>query len=464
MKSTDSGETNKKIIPVYGIQIIRFWGKNELTLQQFMLDNGLHAYEPGKISPLLKDELQNYPTEKIPYLIFDKQELSKYQAFTRSILPRIDNLPVLKNIDKEKTALFLKINELRYKNKMNRFDQTVSKELEERIFEYYKKYKKGFSGTIDDDDWFWQISHDFPPPIERDENIENATWDEHIKPIVELYNLEDPIDKQFEYKHFNIPETITEIEVNSMMRETMALCYELPSDDFYKEVMQELAKGKTGVTVPMTKEETEVTGEKEKKVDIKNEFHKFLFRLFKENRLSYFLELLHREPRSLKSAKSEQDRDVFIEKKVFPCQPGTKWDDVKITLTGDDTVRVKTPQGEGVFSYHQLELADRRIPKGKATILWILLKLFVKNNGFISPNTDDYISNLSDTAKRLNKHLQKLFGIKESIYTDHYKKLKKLDIDPEIYTAQDEQTATKSQRVKGYRTKIFFSNQTKMVF
>ena len=86
---------------------------------------------------------------------------------------------------------------------------------------------------------------------------------------------------------------------------------------------------------------------------------------------------------STEITKTEPDLDVFKEKKIFPCKPGTKWDDVKITLTGDDTVRIKTPQGEGVFSYHQLELADRRIPKGKATILWTLLESFAKNNGFI---------------------------------------------------------------------------------
>jgi hypothetical protein len=135
----------------------------------------------------------------------------------------------------------------------------------------------------------------------------------------------------------------------------------------------------------------------------------------------------------------EQHPDVSIHKNIFPCQPGTNWNDVKITLTADDTVRVKTPQSEAVFSYHQLGLADGRSSSGKPKVLWRLLKLFAENNGFISSNTEGYHPELPDNAKRLNKHLQKLFGIKESIYTAHYKKL------------------------KGYETKIFFSDQTKIV-
>lgn len=292
MENTDSVETNKDIIPIYGIEIIRFWGKNELTLQQFALENELPVYEPGKVSPLSKDELQNYPTEKIPYLVFDKRELSEFQAFTRSKLPQIDNLPVLEDddIDKEKEDLFLKINDLHDRNKMHPFDQTVSKELEERKFEYYKKYKKGFSGVIDDD-WFWQIRFDFPPPIERsDENKERAIWIRHIQPIVKLHNLKNQFSEQFQYKFFSYPKTIPERQIYLMLRETMVFCQalHLKSDDFPKEVMGKLASDITKVTVKDEKND-------EKKVDLKDPFHTFLVSLFEEERLPYFLELLDRE-------------------------------------------------------------------------------------------------------------------------------------------------------------------------
>jgi len=120
---------------------------------------------------------------------------------------------------------------------------------------------------------------------------------------------------------------------------------------------------------------------------------------------------------------------------VFPCKRGTKWEDITITLIVNDTVRIETPQGEGRFTYHDLGMKDKR--KGnQPTILWELVRLFAKNNGFISSQNPNYDPKLPDTAKRLNYHLQKHFGINESIYTGHYKK------------------------EKGYRTKIKFYDRT----
>ncbi|NQT56100.1 MAG: hypothetical protein HQ551_07715 [Desulfobacteraceae bacterium] len=121
--------------------------------------------------------------------------------------------------------------------------------------------------------------------------------------------------------------------------------------------------------------------------------------------------------------------------KIFFCGPETKWKDIKITLVADDMVRVKTPKGENRCTYHELGMSDKRIGD-KPTMLWELLKLFAKNDGFISSMNPKYDRCLPDTAKRLNAHLKKLFGINESIYQGHYKKM------------------------KGYRTKIKFSDQT----
>ena len=129
-------------------------------------------------------------------------------------------------------------------------------------------------------------------------------------------------------------------------------------------------------------------------------------------------------------------------KNRFNCSPGTKWEDIKITLISDsrddsyrDAVRIKTPDWEERYTYAELGLSDKR--KGdEPTNLWILLKTFAINNGFISRSNTDYDPHLPETAKRLNAHLKKLFGIDESIYVAHYKK------------------------EKAYRTKIQFSNQT----
>jgi len=122
--------------------------------------------------------------------------------------------------------------------------------------------------------------------------------------------------------------------------------------------------------------------------------------------------------------------------KDFPKVPkAKKWEDVTITLLANDMIKIKTPKEEAKFTYHQIGLQDKR--RGdRAGMLWGLLKVFAENNGFISSKNTPYDPKLPDTAKRLNNHMKKIFGIKESIYAGHYKK------------------------EKGYRTKIKFINQT----
>jgi hypothetical protein len=127
-----------------------------------------------------------------------------------------------------------------------------------------------------------------------------------------------------------------------------------------------------------------------------------------------------------------------VETEVFPCSPGTKWEEVKVTLIENEAVRIETPLGISRFSYHELGMSDKR-SANRPTMLWGLFKIFAKNQGYFSPTNDRYVPKLPDTAKRLNKHLQDLFEINESIFTDHYK------------------------AEKGYRTKIFFSDQTTTV-
>jgi hypothetical protein len=124
-----------------------------------------------------------------------------------------------------------------------------------------------------------------------------------------------------------------------------------------------------------------------------------------------------------------------VESEVFPCTPGTKWEKVKITLIEDEAVRIETPLGSGRFSYHELGMSDKR-SGNKTTMLWALFKLFAQYQGHITPTNTEYNPRLPDTAKRLNRHLQDLFDIHESIFKDHYKK------------------------EKGYKTKIYFSDQT----
>jgi hypothetical protein len=123
--------------------------------------------------------------------------------------------------------------------------------------------------------------------------------------------------------------------------------------------------------------------------------------------------------------------------RVIPCKPGTKWDDIKITLIDDHNVRIEVHQSKDRYHYSALKMADQR--DGKPSMLWELLKIFAKNEGFITSKFPEYDPRFPDTAKRLNKHMKQLFGISGSIYQGHYKTM------------------------KGYKTKIFFSDQTKVV-
>ena len=133
--------------------------------------------------------------------------------------------------------------------------------------------------------------------------------------------------------------------------------------------------------------------------------------------------------------KFEKKHGLYRSSTILPCEPGTKWEDIKITLIDYEVVRIETPQGSGRFSYHELNMSDKR-SGNKPTLIWHLFKIFAKSQGNISPTNPDYDPRLPDMAKRLNSHLQKLFGIKESIYKGHYK------------------------AEKGYKTKIVFSDQT----
>lgn len=107
----------------------------------------------------------------------------------------------------------------------------------------------------------------------------------------------------------------------------------------------------------------------------------------------------------------------------FLYEPETKWEDIKITLIDNNTVRIETPKVNSLFSYHELGMSDKR-DGSKPTQIWLLLKSFAKFTGRIDSETGRYNPKRPDIAKRLNKHLKDLFGIKESIYKYHYKKHK----------------------------------------
>jgi endogenous inhibitor of DNA gyrase (YacG/DUF329 family) len=113
-----------------------------------------------------------------------------------------------------------------------------------------------------------------------------------------------------------------------------------------------------------------------------------------------------------------------VQQPIIPCKPSTKWKDITITLTSNDTVKIKTPEWDKPYSYHQLGLSDGR-NSDKPTQLWDMLRIFCMCEGRISKEKI-FITDLSQKklTTRLNAKLKRIFGIKESIYMGHYNKEK----------------------------------------
>jgi len=126
-----------------------------------------------------------------------------------------------------------------------------------------------------------------------------------------------------------------------------------------------------------------------------------------------------------------------IEKKppsLLPCDPGANWEDISITFTSNDQVRIKTPQGEERYNYAQIGMASKKNTETK-TRDWVLLRLFAENYGAMNSEDIDKYKNIFQGAgkdpyktfmnqtKLLNKFLKNLFGINHSIYIGHYKKM-----------------------------------------
>ena len=108
----------------------------------------------------------------------------------------------------------------------------------------------------------------------------------------------------------------------------------------------------------------------------------------------------------------------------FPCDAGTTWEQVSFTLKTDDLVYVNTPKGKARLQCNQLGFADKRKGYAPNVTTWPLFQVLAKMDGEINLQGNQYLRNLPDNARRLNKHLKKLFSIKESIWVDCYKKTK----------------------------------------
>jgi len=188
---------------------------------------------------------------------------------------------------------------------------------------------------------------------------------------------------------------------------------------------------------------------------------------------------------SMEKSKKQDNLSAKKSLSLFPCVPGTKWEDITITLISYDQVKIKTPSGEERYSYAEIGMASKKNTETKKRI-WKVFMLFAIKNRIIDIDTiqkvehtfqgsgkqDPYQIFITAT-KELNKHLKDLFGIEDSIYVGHYKKafkdeaslkrhfpkiLKDTDSDDEIRKNKRQKLIDDLLKKKGYATKIKFKS------
>ena len=129
------------------------------------------------------------------------------------------------------------------------------------------------------------------------------------------------------------------------------------------------------------------------------------------------------------------------QEQILRCAPGTKWDQITITLVPSDTengqpmVRIKTPDHEKLYTHHLLGMYHKQNP-GKPTRMWFLLVWFAKDEKIV--NITEELKGLIGQKKLLDHHLQNLFGIEDTIYKGHARRCKghetKIQFRSELYS------------------------------
>jgi hypothetical protein len=147
------------------------------------------------------------------------------------------------------------------------------------------------------------------------------------------------------------------------------------------------------------------------------------------------------------STEDEESRLLDSSGVFHPPPPGTKWEDVKITLTASDTVRIETPHGKGKYTYHTLGMADGRCAD-KSKEVWTTFSLFAVNHGVVpQKGAITFIDNLTEKAKRLNKHLKDLFKINDRIFKHNFKKYHRHETKI-VFSNQMEITVPENERAE----------------
>lgn len=108
----------------------------------------------------------------------------------------------------------------------------------------------------------------------------------------------------------------------------------------------------------------------------------------------------------------------------FPADPGTKWNEVIISLIDLNKVKISMNGREKIFTYKQMQMVDKR-NNNDSKISWKLLVRFLLNEGVIH---NDFDYKFIDGIKLFKSDMKNLFNIDEELIP-HYKKAKKYKVN-----------------------------------
>lgn len=115
-----------------------------------------------------------------------------------------------------------------------------------------------------------------------------------------------------------------------------------------------------------------------------------------------------------------EPKEKFSEKPFLPVKPGTKWEDIRISLIENDTIEIFVKDKSQKFRFNELNFKDKRKANKPKATWWVLVRL-IKENGFVDRNSENFDPKFTDEIKRFKVHMKDLFGIKD-VLMPHYKK------------------------------------------
>lgn len=156
-------------------------------------------------------------------------------------------------------------------------------------------------------------------------------------------------------------------------------------------------------------------------------------------------EITSRIPIEDSNNREETDKFTTVYSPEWNGAPIEKWEDISITLTSHEMVRVQIGNETKRVTFSELGMQDKR--KGdQPKRVWETLKIFALTGGIYPPDQSNFIKanfikDFSIRAKELNQALKSFFGKTDSLYKEHYHTHKnwetKINFSSELQLSRD---------------------------